>query len=162
MTNRLKNSKFCLKGIILLFVASTLVACDEQTIYHSFQSLPAEGWQKKDTLSFNVEVPDSFTYYKLSVEIRNRNNYPYQNINLSISYIAPTDTNSLPADTVQLTLADKKGKWKGTGWGSLYQSEFPVGGVQISKSGNYQFKIAYTFPDKVISGINDIGIKLKR
>ena len=162
MTNLLKNSNFYLKGIILLFVASTLVACDKQTIYHSYQSLPAEGWQKKDTLSFNVEVPDSFTYYKLSVEVRNRNDYPYQNINLSIRYIAPTDTLSLPADTIQLTLANKEGKWKGTGWGSLYQSEFPIGSIQIGKPGIYQFKIAYAFPDKVLSGINDIGIKLKR
>ena len=162
MTNLLKNSNFCLKGIILLFVASTLVACDKQTIYHSYQALPAEGWQKKDTLSFNVEVPDSFTYYKLFVEVRNRNDYPYQNINLSISYLAPTDTLSLPTDTIQLTLADKEGKWKGTGWGSLYQSEFPVGGIRIRKPGNYQFKIAYTFTDQSLNGINDIGIRLNR
>lgn len=161
MINRFKNSSFYLKSIILLFVASALFACDKQTVYHSFQSIPAEGWQQKDTLSFSVEVPDSFTYYKLSIEIRNRNDYPYQNLNLSINYQTP-DSTSLPTDSLQLTLADKEGKWKGTGWGSLYQSEFPVGGVQISKSGIYQFKIAYTLPDKVLSGINDIGIKLKK
>lgn len=162
MTNLLKNSNSCLKGIILLFVASTLAACDKQTIYHSYQSLPAEGWRKKDTLSFNVEVPDSFTYYKLSIEVRNRNDYPYQNMNLSIRYIAPTDTISLPADTIQFSLADKEGKWKGTGWGSLYQSEFSIGSVRIGKPGNYQFKIAYTFPDQSLNGVNDIGIKLKK
>lgn len=161
MTNRLKNRNFYLKGIILLFVTSTLIACDKQTVYHSFQSIPTEGWQRKDTLFFNVDVPDSFTYYKLSVEVRNRNDYPYQNINLSIS-CNDSAANPLPADTLQLILANKDGRWKGTGWGSLYQLEFSAGGVQISKPGSYHFKIAHTLPDEVLRGINDIGIKLKR
>lgn len=65
MTNRLKNRNLCLKGIILLFVASLLSACDKQTVYHSFQSLPTEGWLREDTLSFDVKVTDSLTYYKL-------------------------------------------------------------------------------------------------
>ena len=59
MTNRLKNRNLCLKGIILLFVASLLSACDKQTVYHSFQSLPTEGWLREDTLSFDVKVTDS-------------------------------------------------------------------------------------------------------
>lgn len=161
MINRLNNNNFCVKSIILLFVASTLVACDKQTVYHSFQSIPTEGWQRKDTLFFNVEVPDSFTCYKLSLEVRNRNDYPYQNINLSISTIG-VDTHSLPADTFQLILANKNGRWKGTGWGSLYQLEFAAGGIQIGKPGSYQFKIAHTLADEVLYGVNDIGIKLKR
>ena len=77
MTNQLKNRNLCLKGIILLFVASLLSACDKQTVYHSFQSLPTEGWLREDTLSFDVKVTDSLTYYKLSLEVRNRSNYPY-------------------------------------------------------------------------------------
>ena len=84
MTNQLKNRNLCLKGIILLFVASLLSACDKQTVYHSFQSLPTEGWLREDTLSFDVKVTDSLTYYKLSLEVRNRSNYPYQNLPLSI------------------------------------------------------------------------------
>lgn len=59
MTNQLKNRNLCLKGIILLFVASLLSACDKQTVYHSFQSLPTEGWLREDTLSFDVKVTDS-------------------------------------------------------------------------------------------------------
>lgn len=161
MRSLLKNRNFGLKSIILLFVASALSACNEQTVYHVFQSIPTEGWQREDTLCFRAEVPDSLTYYKLSIEIRNRNNYPYQNINLSVSCTAP-DGKSLPADTLQLILADKEGIWKGDGWGGLYQSAFPAGSVQIDKPGTYLFKVAYTLPDKTLPGINDIGIKLER
>lgn len=161
MKSLLKNRNFCLKGIMPLFVASVLSACDKQAVYHVFQSLPTEGWQRKDTLCFSAEIPDSLTYYKLSVEIRNRNNYPYQNISLSVSYDTP-DVQALPADTLQFTLADKEGIWKGDGWGGLYQSAFPAGSVRIGKPGIYLFKIAYILPDETLRGINDIGIRLER
>ena len=161
MTNRLKNRNLCLKGIILLFAASLLSACDKQTVYHSFQSLPTKGWLRKDTLSFDVEVTDSLTYYKLSLEVRNRNNYPYQNLPLSISY---TDGDSIPSatDTIQLILADKEGIWKGDGWGGLYQTATSAGSIRIKSPGTYRFKVAYTLPDESLQGINDIGIKLER
>ena len=161
MTNRLKNRNLCLKGIILLFVASLLSACDKQTVYHSFQSLPTEGWLREDTLSFDVKVTDSLTYYKLSLEVRNRSNYPYQNLPLSICYTT-ADSIPSPTDTIQLILADKEGIWKGDGWGGLYQTAVPAGSVRIGKPGTYLFKVAYTLPDERLQGINDIGIKLKR
>lgn len=156
-----KNKSFCQKSMILLFVASTLSACDKQTIYHTFQSLPTGGWQRKDTLFFSVDILDSLTSCKLSVEVRNRNNYSYQNLDLSISYGNP-DAQSLPSDTLQLILADKEGIWKGDGWGGLYQTSFPVGSVWIGKAGTYLFKIAYTLPDETLQGINDVGIKLEK
>lgn len=161
MTNLFKNKKECLKCIILLFIASALSACDKQTVYHVFQSIPQEGWKRQDTLLFNVIVPDSQTYYKLTVEVRNRNTYPYQNIGLSVCYDGP-EVKRLPADTLEVILADKEGIWKGDGWGGLYQSAFSAGSVKIEKPGNYLFKVAHTLPDDALPGINDVGIKLQR
>ena len=93
MKNLLKNKTSLLKSLILLFIASFHTACDEQTVYHSFQSLPTEGWQRNDTLFFNVSVADSATLYNVSVEVRNRNNYPYQNLPLLIYYDSPEALN---------------------------------------------------------------------
>ncbi|EKC75634.1 gliding motility protein, partial [human gut metagenome] len=36
-----------------------MAACNENTVYHSYQSLPDEGWGKSDTLSFLIPVTDS-------------------------------------------------------------------------------------------------------
>ncbi len=69
---------------------------------------------EQDTLLFNVAVPDSQTYYKLIVEIRNRSTYPYQNINLSVCYDSP-ELKKLQTDTLTAVLADKEGIWKGDG-----------------------------------------------
>lgn len=48
MKSLLRNSLFCLFGACLM------AACNENTVYHSYQSLPNEGWGKSDTLSFSV------------------------------------------------------------------------------------------------------------
>ena len=144
MTNRFKNKTKHLKYIILLFIVGALGACDKQTVYHAFRSVPQEGWKRQDTLFFDVAVPDSQTYYKLTVEIRNRNTYPYQNINLSVGYEAP-ESKRVQVDTLKAVLASKEGIWKGDGWGGLYQSAFSAGSIKIERSGNYLFKIAYTY-----------------
>ena len=161
MTNRFKNKIKHLKYIILLFIVGSLGACDKQTVYHAFRSVPQEGWKRQDTLFFDVAVPDSQTYYKLTVEIRNRNTYPYQNINLSVGYEDP-ESKRVQVDTLKAVLASKEGIWKGDGWGGLYQSAFSAGSIKIGRSGNYLFKIAYTLPDDILPGINDVGIKLRR
>ena len=50
MTSLLKNKTKTLRYIILLFIVSALGACDKQTVYHAFQSIPQEGWKRQDTL----------------------------------------------------------------------------------------------------------------
>ena len=161
MTNRFENKIAFLKSIILLFIVSAMGACDKQTVYHTFQSVPQGGWKRQDTLFFHVMVPDSQTYYKLTVEIRNRNTYPYQNINLSVGYDGP-GVKKTQADTLKAVLANEEGVWQGDGWGGLYQSAFSAGSVKIEQPGEYLFKVAYTLPDDTLPGINGVGMKLQR
>ena len=160
MKNLLKNKTSLLKSLILLFIASFHTACDEQTVYHSFQSLPTEGWQRNDTLFFNVSVADSATLYNVSVEVRNRNNYPYQNLDILISYNLE-DSTVWKTDTLKFTLTDQEGKWKGTGWGSLYQSALPLKDCSIKHPGNYTFKVVHGMKDEQITGIIDVGLKIE-
>lgn len=162
MRNRLKNKKFCLSAnALLLSVASLFCACDGQVVCHAFRSLPLKGWQRNDTLVFETAVTDSLTYYRLSVEVRNRNGYPYRNLPLTVSCTAP-DGQTLPTDSLQLSLANEDGTWRGKGWGGLYQTTFPAGSIRITQPGTYLFKIAYTLPDSLLTGINDVGIKLSK
>lgn len=162
MTNRHKHNFACLGRGLLLPVASLLLgACNGQTVFHAFQSLPDRGWQRQDTVDFCVNVPDSFTAYWLQVEIRNNTDYPYQNLPLSVTtYNA--DTLLVSTDTLQLILANAQGKWTGKGWGGLYQTTISAGSVAIDKAGTYRFQIACTLPDSLLKGISDVGIRLDR
>ena len=64
MKSLLKNS------ILSLFSACLLTACNEHTVYHSYQSLPNKGWGKSDTLSFQIPITDSVpTSLRLFAEV---------------------------------------------------------------------------------------------
>ena len=153
MKNLLRNS------IWLLLATCLTAACNENTGYHSYQSIPTEGWKKSDTLFFNVPVKDSLALLRLSAEIRNESNYAYRNIYLTVSHNLE-DSTVWKTDTLLLILADKEGKWNGTGWGSLFQSTLPIGSAIVRHPGNYTFKITHGMQDELLKGINDVGVKI--
>lgn len=156
MKSLLRNSIFCVLSACL---AS---ACNEQTTYHSYQSLPKEGWSKSDTLFFEVTLPDSLaSHWQLYAEVRNESSYPYQDLYLMISYNLP-DTLVWKTDTIKFILADKEGKWTGRGWGGLFQSTVPGHLVSSRQPGKYTFKVTHAMKDSVLKGLNNVGIRLEK
>ena len=158
MRNRMyrKNSPLIL---LMLFLLSS---CNNQTVYHSYQHISDDGWSKSDTLFFNVPLTDSTVYaYKLSVEIRNKGNYPYTDLYLFLSHNT-SDSTIFVTDTLKCTLADSEGKWQGTGLGSFYQTRIPGKDFPTLRKGNYVFKISQGMQDALLQGINDIGIHIEK
>jgi hypothetical protein len=62
--------------------------------------------------------------YDLAIEVTNSVSYPYQNIWFFVQ--SNIDADSVFVDTSkEFLLADKLGKWQGSGFGTLYQSSLP-------------------------------------
>ena len=156
MKSLLKNSFF------VLFSACLLTACNENTVYHSYQSLPDEGWGKSDTLSFQIPITDSIpTTLRLFAEVRNRIEYPYHDPHLFISQNLQ-DSTVWRTDTIAFSLADSTGRWTGHGWGSIYQSETFIKSVLPLRSGNYTIKVINGMKDEKLQGLSDVGIRIEK
>lgn len=156
MKSLLKNSLF------VLFSACLLTACNENTVYHSYQSLPDEGWGKSDTLSFQIPITDSIpTTLRLFAEVRNRIEYPYHDLHLFISQNLQ-DSTVWRTDTIVFSLADSTGRWTGHGWGSIYQSETFIKSVLPLRSGNYTIKVINGMKDEKLQGLSDVGIRIEK
>ena len=156
MKSLLKNSFF------VLFSACLLTACNENTVYHSYQSLPDEGWGKSDTLSFQIPITDSIpTTLRLFAEVRNRIEYPYHDLHLFISQNLQ-DSTVWRTDTIAISLADSTGRWTGHGWGSIYQSETFIKSVLPLRSGNYTIKVINGMKDEKLQGLSDVGIRIEK
>lgn len=145
-------------GISCFFL---LVACETNTIYHSYHHLPNGRWNKNDTLLFTHKISDSAALYKVSLEIRYQDYYPYRNLFL---FIQRNTANSsfFITDTVEYILATPKGKWKGSGLGTLHQITFPYHTFSLPQNRNYSFKIGHVMKEEVLDGINDIGICIEK
>ncbi len=156
-----KTMKVLLKNSGMLLLTSCLaVACMKQTVYHSYQSIPNKGWNKNDTLIFQIPITDSLpATLQLAAEVRNSTTYPYQNLFVIVSHNLQ-DSLTFQTDTLELVLADQEGNWKGSGWGSLLQSTLPLGKVNVQGAGNYILKMSHGMKDETLAGIRDAGLSL--
>jgi gliding motility-associated lipoprotein GldH len=97
----------------------------------------------------------------LYVNIRNRGEYPYQNLWIFLTKMLPDSIES--KDSIECYLADRRGKWLGSGIGSvlempvLYQQK-----IKFPKTGIYRYKIGHGMRDSVLIGINDVGMRVEK
>ena len=156
MTTRKTSSYIRIAGGIICLLFS-LAACDNQTIYHTYQNLSIEGWKKTDTLKYQLPAQLAGKQYDLEVGLRHTENYPYQDIWMEILYPLSPDRHP---DTLHITLADKQGNWKGNGTSSnLYQYTSPHHPVTFSPSDS-MIQIVHIMRDEPLKGISDVGIRL--
>jgi len=99
--------------------------------------------------------------YKISIELVNNGNYPYQNIWFFIS--DNINDSSFVSSSKQYMLADKFGRWYGSGFGSTYQLSLDyIPSVIFEQKRNYRIKIVHGMRDELLEGIEKIGIKIEK
>ncbi len=160
MTNLKKLLKN--KWILLTVCTYLTAACDNHTVYHSYQHIPEQGWKKSDTLFYYIPIEDSASHYQLSIEIRNKDNYPYRNLFMGISHNNTADSTLFVTDTIECILADSNDKWRGDGIGTLFQSEHNQARFFFPHKRNYTFKLFHLMKETPLNGLSDIGIKIQK
>lgn len=149
-------------SIFAMIIACAATACNDHIVYHSYQTLPVEGWKKNDTLFFQIPVTDSVpTTFRLFAEARNKSDFPYRDLYLFINQNL-LDSTVWKTDTVTIHIADSTGRWLGSGWSNIYQSETFIKSVRSLHSGNRFIKITSGMKDENLSGLNDIGIRIEK
>ena len=142
--------------LALVFMSS----CGKAPMYDSFMSIE-NGWHSDSVLTFNVPVKDIESQYYVSMNVRHNADYPYQNLYLfrTISSASGIEYQ----DTVDLTLADDRGKWLGEGIGELKTMAFAYGrgGLRFTNIGKYTFTLQQGMRDTLLSGITDVGLTIE-
>ena len=95
-----------MRNFYLLILAINLVSCDN-TVYENYYSFENESWNSDSLKRFDFDIMDTLATYNLSLNIRHSIDYEYQNLFVFVS----GEVN----DTIELMLADKNGKWNGSG-----------------------------------------------
>lgn len=148
--------------ISLAILASLIfIGCTSNDVYFQYKSVNVKGWSKDSLYTFDIPVADTTASYNLYVNVRNRGEYPYQNLWLFLNRTSPDKKQS--KDSIECYLADQRGKWLGTGIGAIM--EMPVlyqQKVKFSKAGIYHYTIVHGMRDSILIGINDIGMRLEK
>lgn len=157
----IKTPRTKINNLFLIgFLAIILAACNLNTGFYKYQSVEQSGWSKDSASVFNVQVDDTTSAYNVLLSIRNGGEYPYQNLWLFITRTGPDSM--ILNDTVECYLADLKGKWLGSGIGSINEiSVLYLQNTSFSKKGEYTYSIKQGMREEKLKGISEIGIKIE-
>ncbi len=156
-----RNKALC--ALLCVFLAFTYISCNDQEIYYNFHELKKAEWAQNDTLFFDIDSTlfELNTPYEMSIEVTNNVNYPYQNIWFFVQTNLESDSTFSDVSKEYL-LADKFGKWSGSGFGSLYQLSLPMNDIVFNEKRNYRIKIEHGMQDDPLIGIEKLGVKISK
>jgi len=155
---RIKQIFIYIAGIFLI---TGIVSCDRKRVFEAYKTLNDNGWNKDSVVIFDVALSDTIKNHNLYVNIRNKGTYPYSNLWLFLSVGSPDG--KMITDTVEFSLAEASGRWKGSGIGDLHDNQILYkSSVYFPHKGNYTFHIKQGMRDNVLPGIRDIGIRIEK
>ena len=102
--------------IVLTAIVHILSACSGSTVYDEYAHTPIAGWEKNDTLSFEVSPLLEAGHYRQSLGLRITGAYPFMGLTLIVEQTVYHRKRKIPGeckiDTVNCQLIDKNGASK--------------------------------------------------
>ena len=147
------------RQMMIYSVCIVCVTCTHTAYYEKFHTLDKQ-WDKDKEYFFIYDIEDNSVSYNLSLEIRNNNLYPYQNLWLFCTEEQPEGL--VLRDTIECILADDYGKWLGSGI-TIYHLSVPLRtGYIFPHTGKYTFTICQGMRDDRLKGIEQIGVHIEK
>lgn len=155
-------------NLLLSLVCCCLIfaSCDDNRIYDVYKSLPNE-WHKDSVVTFNIKAPDSINPYNLFINLRNTNDYKFNNLYLIVEMHFPHG--KIVKDTLQYRMAEPNGEFLGTGFTDVKENKlWYKEGVVFNENGQYTIKIQQAMRENSqvkgvenLEGITEVGFRIE-
>ncbi|MCO4292954.1 gliding motility lipoprotein GldH [Solitalea sp. MAHUQ-68] len=152
------SRKTCLlSGIIA--IALFLFSCTDNSVYNNTLTIEPKGWLSNDKAVYDVKLDQAGTY-SIYLNLRHTDDYKYSNIFFRM-YVKNPDGKNQTTRIIEVKLAEKDGKWIGSGSGKLVARKvFLTDGFKFAKPGTYRIELEQYMRDDPLKEISDIGIEL--
>ncbi|TDO83972.1 protein involved in gliding motility GldH [Flavobacterium chryseum] len=156
---RIKNSGILLLAAILLF------SCDKKRVFDQYKSV-GSAWHKDSVVTFDLPVLDSTKKYNLFLNLRDNNNYPFNNLFLIVAIEMPNGFTKV--DTLEYEMAAKDGTLLGNGFTDIKESKLFYK-ADVRFRGNYKVHIKQAVREsgkipgvEALEGITDVGFRIEQ
>lgn len=141
-------------------------SCSNDAVFSSNTSF-SDGWPLRDTVQVELPQLDSIKAYNLYINVRNSNDYPFNNLFLIVSMDFPQGKTI--TDTLEYRMANPDGTWMGSGIGSVKENKlWYKEGVKFSEDGTYKLSIVHAVRNngavegvERLTGITDVGVSVE-
>ena len=151
MRRAIMGCKLWVIGVLALFSS-----CSHDIVYSHFTPIPSDKWALDSVVRFDYSIADAEASYRMIVNVRHSERYPYQNMWLFVN-------NGQRKDTIEFYLADDRGQLLGDKHHGfvdipvLLEEEF-----HFPDTGAYYLEIQHGMRDSLLRGVTDVGLEIIR
>jgi gliding motility-associated lipoprotein GldH len=147
--------------LLIAFVSFVSFSCSYNNVYDVSNVIKQGKWDSKNVLTFEYTCEDTLSVCNTFINIRHSGAYKYNNLYLFVTTSAPNGMVHL--DTLDFSLADDRGKWKGSGIGDMHDVRLAYKqNIKFGQNGKYIFQIQQAMRDVVLEGITDVGFRIEK
>ncbi len=147
-----------------------ILACDSKATFDVYKSMPNK-WHKDSLASFNFRAPDTINNYNLYVNLRNTNDYKFNNLYLIVELNYPNG--KTVKDTLEYKMAAPNGELLGEGFTDVKENRLWYKGYKtpfkFTEDGDYKVNIQHAMRNngevngiENLEGITDIGFRVEQ
>lgn len=144
--------------LVLSTIVLALAACRGSVVYDTYAHTQLVGWDKSDTLCFNVPPLLQGGLYRQEVGLRVNSSFPFTGITLVVDQTVEPG-HRLYSDTLRCRLTDNRGNTLGQGV-SYYQFDFPVSDLHLETGDSLHVCVRHIMKREILPGVADVGIRL--
>ena len=150
------------------FLKISFFSCDDTIEFIQFESIENAAWKTSKKVRFDFYIQDTISPKNLFIHLRNTSDYSFSNIYVITSLTFPDETKVV--DTLQYEMADKNGKFLGSGISEIKDSKlflkensiFPISGVYKISLKQAMRKNGNVDGIKELEGITDVGFRIEK
>lgn len=143
---------------LVVIVATSLPSCGGDVVYDKYRPTPTEGWEKNDTLVFDVPRLRRHGTYSQEIGVRITRDFPFTRVSLLVERVIEPG-HKVVADTLDCRLYDDEGNILGHGI-SHYQYRFALPGIEMREGDSLHVCIRHIMKREILPGISDIGFRM--
>jgi len=153
-------------SILLLLVAFLVVSCDKTRVFDEYKTV-GNSWHKDSIVSFDLPKLDAAKSYNLFVNVRDNNDYPFNNLFLIVAMQQPN--RKVITDTLEYEMTEADGSLMGDGSTDVKESKlFYKENVKFDLKGKYKVTIQQANRQtgkitgvKELKGITEVGFRIE-
>ncbi|NNT70971.1 gliding motility lipoprotein GldH [Flavobacterium sp. IMCC34852] len=153
-------------SILFILVFFSLISCDEKRVFDEYQSVGKE-WHKDSIITFELPQLDVKKVYNLFVNVRDNDDYPFNNLFLIVSLEQPN--RQVKVDTLEYQMTNPDGTLLGEGFTDIKENKlFYKDKVSFTQKGVYKIHIKHAVRQtgKIegvpsLAGITDVGFRIE-
>lgn len=153
-------------SFLYFLVLLVMVSCDKKRVFDEYKSV-GKGWHKDSIVSFELPPLETKKQYNLFFNIRDNNDYPFNNLFLIVNLEQPNKKTVV--DTLEYQMANPDGSLLGDGFTDVKDNKLIYKERITFGPGKHKILIKQAVRQtgkvdgvQILNGITDVGFRIEK